>query len=226
MKYPYQRFPDYCWYNSIPYFRQDRSERESSTESLTDASRNCLKIGDLAPDFSLEGVLGGEKTKINLSDQRGRWTVVFFYASDFTFVWPTELAAVAAKMNEFRRLNTVIFGISTDSIYSHKIFTQLSPSGRKINFPLLSDRSQEVSKKYGVLNQKEGFTYRATYIMDPEGVIQAIFINPPSVGRNIDEIIRIVEALQYSQKTNLAIPANWKSGEPGIERDWNMVGKY
>ena len=129
-------------------------------------------------------------------------------------------------MNEFRRLNTVIFGISTDSIYSHKIFTQISPSCKKINFPLLSDRSQEVSKKYGVLNEKEGFTYRATFIIDPEGVIQAIFINPPSVGRNIDEIIRIVEALQYSKKTNLAIPANWKSGEPGIERDWSMVGKY
>lgn len=125
MKYPYQRFTDYCWYNSIPYFRQDRSESESSTERLTAASRNCLKIGDLAPDFSLEGVLVGEKTKINLSDQRGRWTVVFFYASDFTFVWPTELAAVAAKMNEFRRLNTVIFGISTDSIYSHKYHHQV-----------------------------------------------------------------------------------------------------
>ncbi len=67
---------------------------------------------------------------------------------------------------------------------------------------------------------------RGTYIIDPEGIIQAILINPPSVGRNIDEIIRIVEALQYSKKTNLAIPANWKNGELGIERDWNMVGKY
>lgn len=226
MKYPYQWFPDYCLYNSIPYYHLDRSEIESPTKRLPDVSCNGLIIGELAPDFSLEGVLGGERTKINLSDQKGRWAVVFFYASDFTFVWPTELAAVAAKMNEFRRLNTVIFGISTDSIYSHKIFTQVSPSGRKINFPLLSDRSQEVSKKYGVLNEKEGFTYRATFIIDPEGIIQAIFINPPSVGRNIDEIIRIVEALQYSEKTNLAIPENWKTGETGIARDWNMVGKY
>lgn len=86
MKYHYQQFPYYCWYNSIPYFHQDRSERETSTEGWIDASRNCLKIGDLAPDFSLEGVLGGERTEINLRDQRGRWTVVFFYASDFTFV--------------------------------------------------------------------------------------------------------------------------------------------
>lgn len=90
----------------------------------------------------------------------------------------------------------------------------------------MSDRSQEVSKKYGVLNEKEGFTYRATFIVDPEGIIQAIFINPQSVGRNINEIIRMIQALQYSKKTNLAIPANWQTGQPGIERDWNMVGKY
>jgi hypothetical protein len=86
MQYPYQQFQNYCWYNSIPYFNQDRSERESSAERLTDSSNNCLKIGDLAPDFSLEGVIGDERTSINLSEHRGRWVVVLFYASDFTFV--------------------------------------------------------------------------------------------------------------------------------------------
>lgn len=86
MKYNYQQFPYYCWYNSIPYFHQDRSERESLAERLTDESSNCLKIGDFAPDFSLEGVLGGEKTKINLRENRGKWAAVFFYSSDFTFV--------------------------------------------------------------------------------------------------------------------------------------------
>lgn len=95
-----------------------------------------------------------------------------------------------------------------------------------VNFPLLSDRAQKVSKKYGVLNENEGFTYRATFIIDPEGIIQAIFLNPQSVGRNIDEIIRVIEALQYNRMTNLATPPNWKRGDPGVERDWNMVGKY
>lgn len=226
MNYPYQRFPYYCWYNSMSNFDDDITERTEPLERLSETSTNCLKIGDTAPDFSLEGVLGGERIKINFNEQKGRWAVVFFYASDFTFVWPTELAAVAEKINEFKALNTAVFGISTDSIYSHKVFTQVSPSGRRVNFPLLSDRSQEVSKKYGVLNEKEGFTYRATFIVDPEGIIQAIFINPQSVGRNINEIIRMIQALQYSKKTNLAIPANWQTGQPGIERDWNMVGKY
>jgi hypothetical protein len=86
MKYPCEQFPNYSWYNSMPYYHENRSEWGSSTERLPDDSESCLKIGDLAPDFSLEGVLGGERTKINLSQQRGPWTVVFFYASDFTFV--------------------------------------------------------------------------------------------------------------------------------------------
>lgn len=129
-------------------------------------------------------------------------------------------------MSEFRRLSTVVLGISTDSIYSHKILMQVSPLASKENFPLLSDRTQEVSSQYGVLNEKEGFAYRGTFIIDPEGIIQAIFIYPHSVGRNSDEIVRTVEALQYSKKTNLVIPADWKIGEPGMERDWNMVGKY
>lgn len=103
---------------------------------------------------------------------------------------------------------------------------QASPSGRKINFPVLSDRPQKVSKKYGILSEEEGLANRGTYIIDPEGIIQAIIVNPRSIGRNIDEIIRIIEALQYSERTNLATPANWKSGEPGISKDWNMVGKY
>jgi hypothetical protein len=86
MKYPYQQFPNYCWYCSVPYTEQQRSSRESATEALSGESSQCIKIGDPAPDFNLDGVLGGEKINIKLSDQRGRWAVVFFYASDFTFV--------------------------------------------------------------------------------------------------------------------------------------------
>jgi hypothetical protein len=86
MKYPYQQFPNNCWYCYGPYAEQQRSSRESDTEALAGEASQCLKIGDTAPDFNLEGVLGGEKININLSEQRGRWTVVFFYTSDFTFV--------------------------------------------------------------------------------------------------------------------------------------------
>jgi hypothetical protein len=86
MKYPYQQFPNNCGYCYVPYTEQQRSSRECATEALTGESSQCLKIGDAAPGFNLDGVLGGEKINIKLSEQRGRWVVVFFYASDFTFV--------------------------------------------------------------------------------------------------------------------------------------------
>lgn len=136
------------------------------------------------------------------------------------------MAAVADRYNEFKRLNTVVLAISTDSIYSHKIFKQTSPSGRKINYPLLSDRTQEVSKKYGILNEEEGFAYRSTFIIDPEGTIQAWLTNPQPVGRNIDEILRIIEALQFTRRTDRGAPAGWRPGDPGIPVGWEYVGKY
>ncbi|MGC6173977.1 peroxiredoxin [Lacrimispora sp. 38-1] len=202
-------------------------ENRCQIKCLTEASKStCIKVGDLAPDFSLEGVFKDEKIIINLSELNGKWIVIFFYSSDFGIICSTELSAITRKINEFSRLNTIIVGISTDSIYTHKIFNQVTPTGRAINFPLLSDRSHKVSKEYDVLNEKEGFTYRATLIIDTEGVIQAILTNPTNVGRNIDEIIRILEALQYNKQTGLAIPANWQYKEPGIERDWNRIGRY
>lgn len=193
---------------------------------IEEAYCDYFDLGDPAPNFTLEGVLNGEKIKTSLNDFKGKWRVIFFYGSDFTFVWPTELAAVAEKYDKFKALDTVVLAISTDSIYSHKIFTQTSPSGRKINYPLLSDRTQAVSKTYGILNEKEGFAYRATFIVDPEGTIQAWSVNPQPVGRNIDEILRIIEGLQFNRKTGLGAPAGWEPGDQGIKLGWQYVGKY
>jgi len=119
-----------------------------------------------------------------------------------------------------------VLAISTDSIYSHKIFLQTSPSGQKVNFPVLSDRTQEVSKTYGILREAEGFAYRATFIIDPEGRIQYYGVNPQPVGRNIDEILRIIAGLQYNRATGCGVPAGWMPGEPGIPIGWEFVGKY
>ncbi len=106
------------------------------------------------------------------------------------------------------------------------MFKQTSPSGQKINYPLLSDRTQKVSKMYGVLNEDEGFAYRSAFIVDPDGKIRAWLTNPQPVGRNIDEILRIIEALQYYNDTGLAAQAGWKPGDEGIKIGWDYVGKY
>ena len=111
------------------------------------------------------------------------------------------MAAVAAIYNQLKYLNVEVLAISTDSVYSHKIFTEVSPSAAKVMFPLLSDRTQQISKAYRVLNEKTGATFRATIIIDPNGTIVSKFINPNEVGRNAYEILRVIQGIQYSRRT-------------------------
>lgn len=115
--------------------------------------------------------------------------------------------------------------ISTDSIYSHKIFTEVSPSARTVNYPLLSDRNQEVSRSYCAIDVKRGVCHRVVYFIDPEGIIRCILIYPQSVGKNTGELLRIMEALQYTAQTGFVTPADWKPGEPGIDPKWEYVGR-
>ncbi len=103
---------------------------------------------------------------------------------------------------------------------------QTSPSGRKVNYPLLSDRTQKVSRMYRVLNEENGADYRATFIINPEGSIQSIMVNPQPVARNVDEILRIIQGLQYSESTGLRVPPGWEPGDKGIITGWEYIGRY
>jgi NADH-dependent peroxiredoxin subunit C len=118
-----------------------------------------------------------------------------------------------------------VLAISTDSAYAHKVFTEVSPSLEKVMYPLVSDRTQEISKVYKVLNEKTGAAFRATIIIDPDGVIVSKLINPSEVGRNVYEILRLLQGIQYSRETGKVVPANWIPGNPGISRDANLLGK-
>lgn len=122
-------------------------------------------------------------------------------------------------------MNADVVAISTDSVYAHKVFTEVSPSARVVNYPILSDRNQKVSRTYCALNEKTGADFRMTVIIDPDGIIQAILVNPPEVARNTEEIIRIIEGLQYGRTTGFAVPADWTPGKAGIERKWENIGK-
>lgn len=135
------------------------------------------------------------------------------------------MAAVAAIYDQLKVLNTEVLAISTDSVFSHKIFTEVSPTVSKIKFPLLSDRTQEISRAYRVLDEKTGAAFRATIIIDPEGMMIAEFVNPPDVGRNIFEMVRIIQGLQYNRKTGEVVPANWVPGQSGITRDTKYIGR-
>lgn len=126
---------------------------------------------------------------------------------------------------EFKRLGAEVLGISTDSVFAHKIFAQTSPSARKVQYPLLSDPTHEISRCYGALDPKAGFATRTTLIISPKGLIKYFCKYPGPVGRNVKEIIRILQALQFNEATGLGAPAGWRPGEPGIRTDWDLVGK-
>lgn len=116
--------------------------------------------------------------------------------------------------------------ISTDSIYSHKVFAETSPSLRQATYPLLSDRSLEVSRIYGVLDENTGAAFRATLLIDPEGIIVSKVVYPKEVGRNMPEMVRLLQAVQFRRETGLGVSANWVPGMPGIPLSLNNAGKF
>ncbi|UAC48019.1 redoxin domain-containing protein [Bacillus aquiflavi] len=134
------------------------------------------------------------------------------------------MAAVAAIYPELKQLNTEVLAISTDSVYAHKVFKDVSPSAKLVQYPLLSDRNQQISKAYRVLDEEAGLAFRATVFIDPEGRIISKLIYPKEVGRNAYEILRIIQAVQFGKRTGLGAPANWVPGMPGIKRDIKNAG--
>lgn len=132
---------------------------------------------------------------------------------------------MAAQREILLKLGVQVLAISTDSIYSHKIFAETSPSARTINYPLLSDRSHFISHQYGVLRTELGFTFRATFIISPDREVKYVSLYPPEVGRNVAEIIRVIQGLLYEERTGQGVPAYWQPGMTGLIRDFKFVGK-
>lgn len=175
------------------------------------------KVGQPAPDFTLDALVsteqGKEFKKITLSEHRGKWVVLFFYPADFSFVCPTEIKGFGQALEEFRKLNAVVLGASTDSKYSHLAWVQRGDVG-PLKYPLLSDVRKEAAQSYGCLDEKEGVALRALYIIDPEGVLQYQVVHNQDVGRSVDETLRVLEALQ----TGAMCPLGWKPGQKTIKK--------
>lgn len=179
---------------------------------MEECCQEQLKVGKPAPHFSAEAYVNGDTKKISLSDYKGKWVVLFFYPLDFTFVCPTELRSLGKAEEEFTKLNTQLIGASVDSVDCHKAwFPRDLP---EVKFPVLSDLSHTISSKYGVLIEEKGHSLRGTFIIDPEGVLQYITVSSLDVGRSVDEILRVLQALQ----TGGLCPMDWKPGQKTIER--------
>lgn len=175
------------------------------------------RIGDQAPDFKANTTYG----PIQFSEfNKGSWVVMFSHPADFTPVCTTEMSGFAVRHNEFKELNTKLLGLSIDSIHAHVAWVNnvKKNTGVLFDFPIIADIDMKVSKLYGMLqpNESETAAVRAVFFVDPKGKIRLIMYYPLNVGRNMDEIIRVLKALQTSDKHGVAMPLNWIPGEKVI----------
>lgn len=188
-----------------------------------------MLVGKPAPLFSCEAVIDGQIKTISLEDYLIGTIVLFFYPLDFSFVCPTELHAFQDDHDEFKKRNATILGISIDSVYSHLAWlAQPKVEGgiAGITYPVLSDITKSISRLYHVLDEEEGIAYRALFIIDKHGIVQSTQINNLSLGRNIKEVLRLVDAIEFVSVHGEVCPANWMLGQEALTADHKGVVEY
>lgn len=183
-----------------------------------------------APDFKAQSVMpDGSFKEVSLADYKGKYVVLFFYPLDFTFVCPTEIIAMSDRIEEFEVRNTQIIGVSVDSHFSHLAWrnTPRKKGGiGDIEYPLVSDLDKAISRKYGVLVEKPGIALRGLFIIDKLGKLRHITVNDLPLGRNVDEVLRVLDAIQFNEKHGEVCPANWKKGEEGMKPNQAGLEQY
>lgn len=179
-------------------------------------------IGKPAPEFTAPAVIHGQfKDDFKLSDFKGKkYVLLFFYPLDFTFVCPTELHAFQASLEQFRKLDCEVVGVSVDSKFSHLawINTPLANGGIEgVTYPLVSDLTKQISKDYDVLLEGAGVALRGLFLIDKQGIVQHLLINNLPLGRSVDEALRVLDALQFTEAHGEVCPANWKKGAKSMK---------
>ena len=170
-------------------------------------------IGKKVPVFSVQAYVNGQIQTISNDDTLGKWAIYFFYPADFTFVCPTELADIQHKYGKLKDLNTEVYSISCDSHFAHKGWADSTDIIGKIEYPMLGDPTQVISRGFDVLNEEKGMPYRATFIADPEGTILAYEVHSENIVRDADELIRKLQTAQFGVKHgNQVCPAKWMPG--------------
>lgn len=167
-----------------------------------------LQVGQKVSDFTCQALMGdGSFKDVKLSDYKGKWVVVFFYPLDFTFVCPTEIQGFNKLYDQFKKLNADVIAASTDSVYSHKAWSEASLG--KIQFPILGDTNHKVARTFNVLLEDKGIALRGTFVIDPTGILRSAVVNDLPVGRSVDETLRTIQALQTGKLTG----CGWHPGE-------------
>jgi len=176
-----------------------------------------LGVGQKFPDFKLTATVSLDRKNafkdLSLDDYKGKWKVVFFWPKDFTFVCPTEIAAFGKLNKDFADRDAVVLGASVDSEFVHLAWRENHPDLKDLPFPMLADIKRELSAALGILDPNAGVSQRAVYIVDPDNVIRFVMVTDLSVGRNTQEVLRVLDALQ----TDELCPCNWNKGEETLK---------
>lgn len=183
-----------------------------------------------APDFTAQAVMpnGQINEQFKLSDLKGRYVVLFFWPLDFTFVCPTEIIAHDHRIAQFKERNVEVIGVSIDSQYTHFAWRELPPAKGgigQVQFPIVADVKHEITQAYGI-EHPAGVALRASFLLDKEGIVRHQIVNDLPLGRNVDEMLRIVDALQFYEKNGEVCPAGWHKGEPGMQASSEGVANY
>ncbi len=176
--------------------------------------------------FTAQAYKGGKFVEVSDADLKGKWSVVFFYPADFTFVCPTELEDLADNYATFQRLGVEIYAVSTDTHFSHKAWHDTSPAIGKIEYTMVGDPSGQITNNFGVMREGVGLADRGTFLIDPEGVIQFVEVTAEGIGRNAIELLRKIKAAQYvASHPGEVCPAKWEEGEKTLAPSLDLVGK-
>lgn len=176
--------------------------------------------------FKASAFKNGEFIEVSDADLEGKWSVFFFYPADFTFVCPTELGDVADHYEEFQSRGVEIYSVSTDTHFTHKAWHDSSDTIGKIQYTMIGDPTGEITRNFEVMREEQGLADRGTFVVDPDGVIQAMEITAEGIGRDAEDLLRKVKAAQYvAAHPGEVCPAKWKEGEATLAPSLDLVGK-
>lgn len=183
-------------------------------------------INSTIPSFKAQAYVSGEFKTVTEQDLKGKWSVLFFYPADFTFVCPTELGDLAGKYAQLKEMGVEVYSVSTDTHFTHKAWHDSSPTIKNIKFPMLADPTGHLSRELGVYIEDAGLAYRGTFVVDPQGKIRLAEIHDNSIGRNADELVRKIQAAQFvDAHPGEVCPAKWTPGAKTLKPGLDLVGK-
>jgi peroxiredoxin len=187
---------------------------------------DMVKVGEIVPDIESEAFMDFDFKSIKFSDLRGKWLVLAFYPADFTFVCPTELEELAIMYPEFQKEDAEILSISTDTKYTHFAWHESSPAIGKVKYPMIADPTRRICTAFGTLIEDSGLSQRATFIVDPTGIVISMHLHDNSIGRSAKEILRQLRAAKYVREhPGEVCPASWEPGQDTLKEGTDLIGK-